>query len=155
MISSVLLDAPALTAALDRAHPRHLTAADYLRYFLEQGTPTYLSTLTLAQLAGTLQLDTLPVLKYLRLLAFNHADAVLAARLVGQYEAAYPGQPVPATALQVLAQASTHQAAALLTDDTLLPEATFQALLGSRPPMRYLRIQQPHEAAFGLTGKLF
>lgn len=160
-MDSVLLDTSYLLALLDVKHARHVLAQGYLRYFLQQGTRLYASTITLAELGELHPVQRLPVLAYLRLLAFNLPDAQqaadLAARWYGTADRApdsQPGRYLP-DQFKILAQAATSGVHSLLADDDILLEQLAQTLWDRRPPFRCLPLSRPHEAAFGLTGTLF
>lgn len=155
MLGSLLLDTPALEATLAEGHPYHRVARGYVRYLLEQQVPVLVSTLSLAEVGQRFALDRLPLLPYLRLVAFNHHDALHAARLLTE-AASHPHLALPRELLLVAGQALAHQAGALLTTPTEdTPPHPLARLFPERPPFRLLTLAESHEAAFGLTGTLF
>ena len=145
MLASAALDTGALRAVLDGRHPQHATAQGYLRHLLEGGVPVYVSALSLAEVGAQHPIDRLPLLAHLRLLAFNHRDALAAAELLRQQPGLAPLE------LLVLGQVVAHALGALLTPTA----AALEAIVGTKPPFRVLSLEVPHAAAFGLTGSLF
>lgn len=154
MIRSLLLDTPALEAALSPTHPHTATAVGYIRYLLEQEVPVYVSTLSLAEVGQRFALERQPLLPYLRLLAFNHTDALAASALLTRAGAALHAG-IPRDTFLILAQGLAQGLEGFLTaGDTDLPHPLLR-LLPPRSALRLLLLAEPHAVAFGLTGTLF
>jgi len=157
-VESAILDTSFLLTLLDARAEHHTQAQGYFSYLAEQHVRLYLSTISAAEVSEGVVLEKLPLFPHLRLLAFNLPDAELAAQYVRQLEAAVSKKTLPpnyADACKVLAQTTNAAPDAYLTADRALVQQVLTPLLGAKPAFRVLAADVPHEAAFGLTGKLF
>jgi predicted nucleic acid-binding protein len=161
---SALADTSFLLTLLEPRAAGHAVAQGYFTYLVEQNARLYLSTITMAEIQEGLPLEKLPVLPYFRLLPFNLKDAENTGTLRAAWqklETSKKGKAAPdaGDTLKVIAQALNNNVAALLTADRTLAERLltplFAALGEAKPPLRVLHTDLPHEAAFGITGKLF
>lgn len=164
--TSALADTAFLLTLLEPRAAGHAIAQGYFTYLVEQQVPLYLSTITLAEVQEGLPLEKLPVLPYFRLLPFNLKDAENTGTLRATWEKLEAGkksktnaQPSTPDVLKLIAQLLNNNVAALLTADRTLADRLltplFAALGEAKPPFRILHTDLPHEAAFGITGKLF
>ena len=74
---SVLLDTSFLIRLLSKNDPLHQNAEDYYRYFLENGIPMYVSTITVAEYCVNGDISELP-LRSVRIIPFNIQHAPVA-----------------------------------------------------------------------------
>lgn len=74
---SVLLDTSFLIRLLSKNDPLHQNAEDYYRYFLENGIPMYVSTITVAEYCVNGDIYELP-LRSVRIIPFNIQHAPVA-----------------------------------------------------------------------------
>jgi predicted nucleic acid-binding protein len=81
MHKSILIDTCYLIKLLDETDPLHQNAKDYFRYFIQQNSTLWISTISIAEFCVRGSFDDIPI-RNLKVLPFNVDHAIIAGKFM-------------------------------------------------------------------------
>lgn len=162
MIESVLLDTNFLVGLVNPNDIHHQSANEYYKYFCEQGTKMYLSSIVLSEFTTKHKYRDLHIRKTLIPVSFNLREAILSGELK-HYKVREQGSmkgSENATRVQIkddikiLAQLFTYNIEGIATGDSKMNTVFDLCCQFTKKDKQFIDINNSYKATFGVQEKL-